>query len=181
MKVHREGENREGTDQITETEEEDHPDPMKNKLFIGFFIVFAFLSSCNEGEVYYRFHPIKNNSWSKQVTFDFLLDSLSVVPDKRYDVMLEIVNSSQYPYQNIWVFLQQNMADTAFVTDTIEIKLADAHGKWLGKGSAGLYQLSVPYKTSITLDSTRAYLIRIRQGMKDNSLKGIEKVGVLVK
>lgn len=155
---------------------------MRSKLFIGIFIiVFTFLASCNEGEVYYRFHPVKNNNWSKQTTFDFLLDSLSVDPDKRYDVMLGIVNSNQYPYQNIWLLVQQNMTDTTFVSDTIEIKLADAHGKWFGKGSAGLYQLSVPYKTSVTLDSTRAYLVRIRQGMKDNSLRGIEKVGVSVK
>jgi len=95
--------------------------------------------------------------------------------------MLDIVSSNQYPYQNIWLSVQQNVTDTAFVSDTIEIKLADSHGKWLGKGSAGLYQLSVPYKTSIALDPTRAYLIRIRQAMKDNSIKGIEKVGVLVK
>lgn len=154
---------------------------MRNKLFVVFFIVFAFLSSCNEGEVYYRFHPVKNSTWNKGYTLDFLLDSLSVVPDKRYDIMLEIVNSNRYPYQNIWLFVQQNLTDTTFVSDSVEVKLADSLGKWLGKGSAGLYQLSVPYKTSVTLDSTRAYLIRIRQGMKDNSLEGIEKVGVLVK
>ncbi|MDO5666013.1 MAG: gliding motility lipoprotein GldH [Bacteroidia bacterium] len=154
---------------------------MKSKLLIGFFVVFTFLSSCNEGEVYYRFHPIKNNNWSKQTAFDFLLDSLSVDPNKRYDISLEVINNNRYPYQNIWLFVQQNIADSTFVVDTIEVKLTDIHGKWLGKGGAGLYQLSIPYKTSIALDSTRNYLIRIRQGMKDDALEGIEKVGVLVK
>ncbi|MEA4905188.1 MAG: gliding motility lipoprotein GldH [Petrimonas sp.] len=154
---------------------------MSNRRFIVFFVVIAFLSSCDEEAIYYRFHPIKNNDWSRRAAVDFLLDSLSVDPDKRYDIMLDIVSSNQYPYQNIWLSVQQNVTDTAFVSDTIEIKLADSHGKWLGKGSAGLYQLSVPYKTSIALDPTRAYLIRIRQAMKDNSIKGIEKVGVLVK
>lgn len=154
---------------------------MRNKLFIGLFVFLISLSSCNEGEVYYSFHPIKNNSWNKQTAFNFLLDSLSVDPDARYDVMLEIVNNSQYPYQNIWLYVQQNITDSMFVSDTIEIKLADPNGKWSGNGSTGLYQLSVPYKTSVALDSTRAYLIRIRQGMRDNSIKGIEKVGVLVK
>lgn len=154
---------------------------MRSKLYIGFFVVCAFLSSCDEGAVYYRFHPIKNNNWNKQVAVNFLIDSLSVDPDKRYDVVLEIVNNNQYPFQNIWLLVQQNITDTTFVSDTVEITLADSQGKWLGKGSAGLYQLSVPYKTSITLDSTRAYLVRIRQVMKDNPIKGIEKVGLLVK
>ena len=95
--------------------------------------------------------------------------------------MLEIVNNNRYPYRNIWLLVQQNITDTTFVSDTVEITLADSQGKWLGKGSEGLYQLSVPYKTSITLDSTRAYLVRIRQVMRDNPIKGIEKVGVLVK
>lgn len=95
--------------------------------------------------------------------------------------MFEIVNNSQYAYQNIWLYVQQNITDSVFVSDTIEINLTDSNGKWLGKGSTGLYQLSIPYKTSVALDSTRAYLIRIRHGMRGNSIKGIEKVGVLVK
>lgn len=154
---------------------------MKNRLLLGVFIVFAVLSSCEEGEVYYRFHPIKSARWEKSTSVDFFLDSLAVTPDKRYDISLEIVNSNHYPYQNLWLYVQQNLTDTSFVTDTVGVKLTDAHGKWLGKGSAGLYQLSVPYKARIPIDSTRAYLIRVRHGMKDNSVKGIEKVGVLVK
>ncbi len=154
---------------------------MKSKLYIGCLVVFAFLSSCDEGVVYYRFHPIKDSNWNKQATVDFLMDSLPVDPDTRYDIVLEIVNNNRYPYQNLWLLVQQNIADTSFVSDTVEITLADPQGKWLGKGSAGLYQLSVPYKTSISVDSTRAYLVRIRQAMKDNPLKGIEKVGLLVK
>lgn len=154
---------------------------MKGRRFIGFFVVFALLSACGEGEIYYRFYPINNARWERPTSVDFFLDSLAATPDKRYDISLEIVNSNHYPYQNLWLYVQQNLTDTLFVTDTIQVKLTDAYGKWLGKGSAGLYQLSVPYKTRIPIDSTRAYLIRVRHGMKDNSVKGIEKVGVLVK
>lgn len=154
---------------------------MRSKLYIVFLVVFAFLSSCDEGVVYYRFHPIENSNWDKQAAANFLIDSLSVDPDKRYDIVLEIVNNNQYPYQNIWLLVQQNITDTTFVSDTVEITLADPQGKWLGKGSVGLYQLSVPYKASVALDSTRAYLVRIRQVMKGNHIKGIEKVGVLIK
>lgn len=151
---------------------------MKSRLFIGFFVVFVLLSSCNRGEVYYKFHPIKNGSWNKQTGYNFLLDSLTVLPEEKYDLFLEIVNGKQYPYRNLWLIVLQNVSDTAFVTDTVEIKLADAHGKWLGNGSAGLYQLSVPYKASIALDTARRYFVRIRHGMKDDPVKGIEKVGV---
>ncbi|BBD45175.1 Hypothetical protein PEIBARAKI_5168 [Petrimonas sp. IBARAKI] len=181
MEVLLKGENQGGVDRTTETGKENRLNKMRSKLFVGFLVVFACLSSCDEGEVYYRFHPIKNSSWSKQATANFLIDSLSVDPDKRYDIVLEIVNNNRYPYQNIWLLVQQNITDTTFVGDTVEITLADPQGKWLGKGTAGLYQLSVPYKTSVALDSARAYLIRIRQVMKDNPIKGIEKVGVLVK
>ncbi|MDO5523839.1 MAG: gliding motility lipoprotein GldH [Bacteroidia bacterium] len=154
---------------------------MRSKLFIGMIAVVALLSSCNEGEAYYRFHAVNNNHWSKQAAVDFLLDSLSVAPDRKYDVVLEIVNNNLYPYRDIWLLVEQNLTDTAFVNDTVEVKLAGLQGKWLGAGSAGLYQVSVPYKTSVSLDSARAYRIRIRHAMKETSLKGIEKVGVLVK
>lgn len=152
---------------------------MKTKLLTLFIVVFAFLFSCNKGEVYYQFHQIRNGDWSKGATLDFVLDSLSVQSGK-CDILLEIVNNNQYPYRNLWLFVQQNITDTVFTTDSIEIKLAYLHGKWLGSGTAGLYQLSVPYKTSVAIDPSRAYLVRIRQGMTDHNLKGIEKVGVKV-
>lgn len=154
---------------------------MRIKRLIGSFVVFLFLLACSKGEVYHRFYPIRNNSWAKEVPVEFSIDSLPAGSGRSCDIVLELVHNSQYPYRNIWFIVQQNLTDTLFVTDTVEITLADPQGKWLGRGSSGLYQLSLPYKRSLPLDSARSYQLIVTHAMKEGTIKGIEKVGILIK
>lgn len=154
---------------------------MRNKLLFGSLSLLLTLFGCKPSDPYSHYESIKKGEWSRDSWLAYALDSLPVDPQLQYDVILGIVNSNQYPYRNLWLRISQNFNDTVFVNDTIEIKLADENGKWIGSGSAGLYQFTVPYKNGIRLDSTRSYSIHIRQVMKDNPLKGIDKVGVMVK
>ena len=63
--------------------------------------------------------------------------------------------------------------------DTISADLADVYGKWYGKGMS-LYNLSIPYETSVLFPDTGIYVYSIRQGMRENPLKGITDIGLKV-
>ncbi len=155
---------------------------MKVKFSFALFVCFAILfSGCNKGEVYYRFKHIPQAKWSKDSVSNFTMDSIAVTTGKRYDISIELTNNNQFPYQNLWLFITQNLQDTNFTSDTLQIELADIYGKWHGSGSGGLYQLSIPYKTALPLYPDSTYSIQIRQGMRDEPIRGIEKVGVKVK
>jgi gliding motility-associated lipoprotein GldH len=97
-----------------------------------------------------------------------------------YDISLQLRNSDFYPYQNIWIIFAElhPTAETA-VNDTIEYRLADASGKWTGNGIT-LFQNRFPLRTDYHFPDTGQYTIGIRHGMRDDLLKGIENVGLMI-
>lgn len=91
-----------------------------------------------------------------------------------------MTNNINYPYQNIWIFAQDNLSDSTFSDSQKEYLLADKFGKWIGSGFGSLYQSSLPYRANIILNEKRNHLIKIEHGMRDESLIGIEKVGIKI-
>ncbi|MDO5524019.1 MAG: gliding motility lipoprotein GldH [Bacteroidia bacterium] len=153
---------------------------MKSKLWPVFLLVLLPFSACEQKELYFKFQPIRGETWNSRNVVDFRLDSVNALPEKQYAVSVEIVSNNQYPYQNLWLCMEQNITDTTFVNDTLEVKITDLYGKRLGTGGAALHQLSVPYKKNVVLDSARSYLIRVRHIMSDEFLPGIEQIGLRI-
>lgn len=136
--------------------------------------------SCDKQEIYYHFHELKDEAWVQNDTLVFDIDSTLFELNKPYDLTIEVTNSVNYPYQNIWIFVQSNIdADSVFVDNSKEFLLADKLGKWQGSGFGTLYQSSLPFG-EITFKEKRNYRIKIEHGMRDQTLSGIEKVGIKI-
>lgn len=154
------------------------------RVIITLFLVCFFLgvhTSCRNDEVYYQFHEIKNQKWSKYDTLYFHVDSTLVNPSAKYDITVELTNSFDYPYRNIWLYSQDNINDTIFRNYSAQHLLADEFGKWYGSGFGALYQLSLPYRTSVYFQEKRNYCIKLVHGMREEPLNGIENVGIRIK
>jgi len=148
-------------------------------LFIA-GVLFSSLLSCSEGEVYYRFYHIEKGNWFHDSTLLFTMDSLDIHTGQAYDISIELTTGHLFPYRNLWLQIDHNLTDTLLHRDTLQCILADDHGRWLGSGVGGLYQLSVPFLNSLPLDAAPHYRLSITQVMKDDPLPGIEKVGLKV-
>lgn len=151
-----------------------------NIVLISAAVLLTILTACAEGEVYYRFHQIGKGQWFRDSTLVFTMDSLDLPPGVRYDVTIELTTSGVYPYRDLWLQIDHNLADTVFHRDTMHYQLADGYGKWLGSGVGGLHQLSLPFLSAVSLDRSRKYKLGIGQIMNDDPLTGIEKAGLKV-
>ena len=132
--------------------------------------------SCTKPAYYEKFQTI-DNQWdhNKEYYFTYQIeDSLA-----SYTMSLEVRNNNFYPYQNVWFFCVEEQPGGSVLRDTIECILADDFGKWYGSGIS-IYHLSVPIRTGYTFPHTGQYTFTIRQGMRDDRLKGIEQIGVRV-
>jgi len=154
---------------------------MRNRAryFIAILMVILF-SSCNRGEIFYRFQHIPQGKWYTDNAVVFLMDSLDFRQDRKYQVFIELSANKTYPYRDLWLFVEHNLTDSGFGRDSVHLFLVDEFGRRLGSGVGGLRQLSIPFLTDIPLDTVQVYMLRIRHGMVDNPLRGIEKVGVKV-
>ncbi len=149
-------------------------------LFLPIIALLLFLEGCNRGEMFFKFQQIDKEEWSRERDISFEMDSLYFNTAVKYNAQLEVVYSNAYPYQDLWLTIDHNLTDSLFVRDTIRVMLIDDAGRNLGGGNAGLYQLSVPYKQSLVLDSASVYSVSVKHVMKDKKIKGINRIGLKV-
>lgn len=154
---------------------------MKHKSYYFLFLLIGIIClSCQQQETYYHFHELKDAKWSKSDTLYFDIDSNSVHLNTPLDLHVELINNSDYPYQNIWLFFQNNIEqDSTRITEK-QYLLADNTGKWNGSGFGSSYQTSFIYLKNIIFTEKRNYRFKIIQGMRDEPLNGIEKVGLKI-
>ncbi|MDR1723618.1 MAG: gliding motility lipoprotein GldH [Tannerella sp.] len=145
-----------------------------NPRLMVLFICLLF--SCGRGIVYDNYMPVKD-SWDKtaEYRFDFDITDKSVP----YDITIQIRNNNTYPYQNIWLLCEELHGDNIVDKDTIEYMLADDFGKWKGNGIT-LFQSHITLKDNYFFPDTGKFAIKIRHGMRNDFLRGIEDIGLLV-
>lgn len=154
---------------------------MKHKfLYISILIIVFVCLSCEKREAYYHFSELKEASWSRFDTIYFDIDSLSVIPNVPYDITIELANNSDYPYQNIWLYIQDDFEGKDFSFEEKQYELADKLGKWHGSGFGSLYQLPLLYKKDVVFPQKRNYQLKVVHGMRDEPLVGIEKIGLKI-
>lgn len=153
---------------------------LKSIYTLSVIIIFLICLSCNNREAYYHFKELKNNSWSRLDTLTFEIDSAAILTSIPYDIHLEIVNNTNYEYQNIWFYTNDDFGTKKPISYEIEYTIADKDGNWYGAGFGSIYQLAVVYKKKFMFREKRNYTLKIVQGMHDEPLLGIEKIGVKI-
>lgn len=150
----------------------------RNSFYIVSAVVLLFFYSCQGDEIYYNFEQFTKSEWSRNDTLYFEIDSTSVIIGKPLDCNIEIVNTSDYPYRNIWLYIQDDFSDSIYTHYEKQYELCDEYGKWYGSGFGSVYMLSLNYKRNIILKEKRNYKIKMVHGMRDEPLTGIDKVGI---
>ena len=137
-----------------------------------------FLGSCDGRMVYEKIADVPDKEWKANVPVNFAIpveDTISL-----QNILITVQNSTNYKYSNLFLFVTTTSPSGATVCDTLEVQLADEKGRWYGKGFSRYYDLQVPYKHLIKFPLKGDYTISIAQGMREESLEGIVKVGVRV-
>lgn len=144
-------------------------------------LCFFFLSSCDNDDVYSHFKVIEKQEWGSDEVFVFEVDSSLIEPGTLYSVKWELIHSSNYPYRNIWFYIQNNINEmSAPQKEVTEYTIGDEFGKWSGAGFGSLYQLSLVYRKELQFKEKRNYKFEIRHGMRDDPLIGIDKIGLRI-
>ena len=136
------------------------------------------LISC-DNTVYENYYSFENESWNSDSlkSFDFeIMDTLVT-----YNLSLNVRHSTDYEYQNLFVFVSGE------VNDTIELILADKNGKWKGSGISDVREFTHSLKKDRTFSKKGKYSINIEQAMrygaseKIQNLPNILDIGLIIK
>ena len=105
---------------------------MNNNFFILIFIVILLLSSCKQDK-YYDIQSFDDEVWVYTEWKEFAIP----IPDtiNLYNFHLLLRTSQEYPYTNLYLFVQNIPPTGSIYEDTLLLILYDENGKPIGKKS----------------------------------------------
>ena len=100
------------------------------KYLLIIFIIFFVVSCQNKKTFIYKFN---NEQWDiQQDTIMFIYNANKV--ESSYNVSLFFRNNINYPYRNIYMFVDILHNHDIIQTDTLQYAVTDKYGRWYGKG-----------------------------------------------
>lgn len=151
---------------------------LKNNKLLGTIFSILIFASCVNDDVYLKYVTINPNGWSEDslCVFDVpIADSMA-----NYNIYINVRNKNNYPYQNLWLYINRTAPDSTVTSDTIEFYLADQRGKWLGTGIGSILEMPVLYQQYAKLKQRGTYKFEIIHGMRDSILVGINDIGLQI-
>ena len=139
-------------------------------LLLGFMLAM----SCTGNEIYNKHVTINNDGWN---SYDSKTFTIEIGQDSIYDINTFVRHDNQYQYSNLWLFVDHTRPDSTTTNDTINIKLADHYGNWIGGGWGSTHQIQHSIAIKQELDSG-THTISITQAMRENQLQGIKNIGL---
>ena len=146
-----------------------------NLVFI--LILLCLINSCDKK--YINIHDFEYNKWPKfdTIDFDFNINDTT----KTYDLSFFFRNSINYTYRNLFLLIDLNHNGKIIQIDTVEYKIADKYGKWLGRGLGNMKDNYLIFNENMMFNNNGIYKIRIRHGMRQDPLLGVNKLGLQIK
>lgn len=148
------------------------------KVVLLLFALSLMLGSCKHQTIYNDFYEMPIDGWHQDSVLYYTINAQDSVP--YYDMLIVLRHTAQYPYQNLWLFVDEYAGDMLVHQDTIEAMLADDYGRWLGAGF-NRYELSLLYDEHHCFVPSGEHTFCIRQGMRTEWLQGITEVGLIVR
>ncbi len=146
----------------------------------GFFILSSllFFISCDYNRVYDNTYSIPEQTWNKDSLLIFDVEIKDTI--NLHNFYINIRHNTDYPYSNIFFFINTVFPNGSAGRDTIEIILADNRGNWVGKGSGKLKDNQVLLRRNLRFPKSGIYSFSIEQAMRKNNLEGIEDLGIRI-
>ena len=137
--------------------------------------VSVLVAACSSRTVFSEFRNSPLSGWDKDSVLVYEVGITDTVAT--YDVVLSLRHGQNYPYQNIWFFVE----DASGVCDTLEYYLADQRGRWLGNNRFG-ERMEMPclVGSAVQFAHPGTYVYKVRHGMREAELQGVTEVGLTV-
>jgi gliding motility-associated lipoprotein GldH len=144
--------------------------------FLGLVILVACcLTSCKKQSEFEGNQPISASGWKATELVHFEFETNDTI--QLHNFYIDVRNREDYPFSNIYFFVEMEFPNGKKSIDTVECMLADEQGAWLGESTASLYDHEFLYQRAKQFPLGGRYKIDIRHGMRVDELKGVTDIG----
>ncbi len=148
---------------------------------MALFLTVVMLVSCESNTVFSESQAMDGH-WGADEVVQFKLPQLDSL--KKYNLFLNIRNTNEYRYNNLFLIVNMTFPHGKTVTDTLEYRMANPDGSWMGQGIGNIKENKLWYKENVQFFEDGIYTVDIAQAMRNNGdvegvtkLEGITDVG----
>jgi gliding motility-associated lipoprotein GldH len=142
------------------------------------FILAFITSACDSRRFFEENSSVPDGVWknTERIRFDVpIKDTIA-----GYNFFLNVRNSGDYPYSNLYLFIHTTTPSGKLANDTLECQLAAPDGKWLGSGIGNLKFNRFFFQENVRFHKAGIYHFEIEQAMRVKTLSGIHDIGIRI-
>ncbi|MEM5565571.1 gliding motility lipoprotein GldH [Psychroserpens sp. AS72] len=149
----------------------------KNKYWILCVLLVLSIVSCDSNRVFDEYKSV-SGQWDKDNIVTFKV----VPPDttNAYNLYVNLRNTEDYKFSNLRLIVELNYPNGKTQKDTLEYKMANPDGTFLGTGFTDIKESKLWYKgynEPFVFDEDGEYTINVQHAMRENgSINGIDKL-----
>jgi len=148
---------------------------------VASFLVMVLFISCDSNTVFSESRSL-TGEWNKDETIVFNIPQLDSL--KKYDVFLNLRNTNDYRFNNMFLIVSIDFPHGKTITDTLEYKMANPDGTWLGSGIGNIKENKLWYREKVSFLEKGNYKLRINHAVRNNgivegvtNLEGVTDIG----
>jgi gliding motility-associated lipoprotein GldH len=147
---------------------------MQNRVSWFFVTLLLGVISCDSNRMFDEYKSVPNQ-WNKDSIIEFnITPSDSITP---YNLFVNIRNTSDYKYNNLFLIVEMNFPNGKVVNDTLEYLMTKPNGAFLGTGFSDVKENKLWYKEGVVFSEIGEYKVKIQHAMRENGdIKGVENL-----
>lgn len=136
------------------------------------------LFSCGEQPLYEKVYSFNEREWSLDQKPEFkveIQDTTAV-----YDISLTLRTTTDYKFNNLWIFLKTTIPDGQSERKPFQIRIANEDGSWVGTKTGSVVETSLDFPAR-KLPMKGEYTFTVEQAVTQSVIDEVLDIGLRVK
>ncbi len=148
---------------------------MRNSFFAALCVFL--LVSCGEQPMYEKVYSFEGKEWKQDVKPEYVVKVNDI--SKEYDFTLSLRTTTDYKYNNLWVFMKTISPDGTTAREPFEIHITNPDGSWIGNKTGTIVETPLYFKRR-KLPQAGEYTFIIEQGITESVIDEVLDLGFRV-
>ena len=114
----------------------------KSKIWLCGLLLFV-VSACAEAPLYDQSVSFDGSKWSQEVKPQYEVDIPTI--DKEYDFTLSLRTTTDYKYNNLWVFMKTVTPEGIVSRVPYQFRITNEDGSWIGNKTGTIVETSMSF------------------------------------
>ena len=156
---------------------------MSLKSISGLTLLILLFSACTDNAIVRQNTELDPSGWLADEPAEFEFEVKNT--DLGVDLYVDLRHNGDYPFRNLFLFLETTFPDGEIERDTIECLLADKLGHWKGTGNGFIFSNGVShdimFRYNDRFPQLGTYKMSFQQAMRVEKLQGILDIGLIIR